>query len=141
LLVIKSLILLGNDIYLFIDANLTALYDSILKGKYEIPDYLSSGNSWFIMIECKDFIARLIVLNPKKRWSCAQLKAHSWLSDGIIFQNSDDPETENCYKRPTNEDEMDQDILDQMEHLGFEKKTTIDAVLGTLLFSFNRVKI
>ena len=29
----------------FADANLTALYESILKGKYEIPDYVSAGKS------------------------------------------------------------------------------------------------
>jgi serine/threonine protein kinase len=52
----------------FADSNLTALYDSIVKGKFTIPDKLSG--------ECKDFISRLLVSNPRKRSTAGQIKDH-----------------------------------------------------------------
>ena len=36
----------------FADSNLTALYDSILKGKYEMPEYLSAGNIFYYTLKC-----------------------------------------------------------------------------------------
>ncbi|KAJ3304524.1 Map microtubule affinity-regulating kinase [Kappamyces sp. JEL0829] len=103
----------------FADANLSALYDSILKGKYKIPDFVSA--------DCRDFISKLLVINPKKRSTLAQLYDHPWLSSTITFL---EPLSETFDPfRPKDETQMDTKVLDTMEQMGLDRKTTVQSVL------------
>ncbi|OAJ39604.1 hypothetical protein BDEG_23435 [Batrachochytrium dendrobatidis JEL423] len=105
----------------FADANLTALYESILRGKYQIPDFVSS--------DCKDFIAKLLVLNPKKRATISQMQDHSWLNDGTSFLEPTSSLPQGGF-RPKTEDQLDPFILEQLEQMGFERKAAAQAVLS-----------
>ncbi|KAI8927498.1 hypothetical protein BC831DRAFT_452162 [Entophlyctis helioformis] len=104
----------------FADANLTALYESILRGKYEVPDFVSS--------DCKDFIAKLLVLNPKKRATVSQIRDHVWLSEGTSFLEPVSNKIEGGF-RPRNEESIDAELLDQVEQMGFEKKAAAQAIV------------
>ncbi|KAH6563154.1 hypothetical protein BASA50_005312 [Batrachochytrium salamandrivorans] len=104
----------------FADANLTALYESILRGKYELPSYLSA--------ECKDFISKLLVLNPKKRATISQMRDHSWIYCGTSFLEPISNEQEGGF-RPKTEAQLDQSILDQLESMGFERKSSEQAII------------
>ncbi|KAI9203054.1 kinase-like domain-containing protein [Polychytrium aggregatum] len=102
----------------FADSNISALYESILKGKYEIPDFVSA--------ECRDFISKLLVVNPKKRYTCAQIKEHPWLTQGNAVLYSSPPPTVNI--RPKTEQDIDMEILSFMESMGFERSATISSL-------------
>ncbi|KAJ3165319.1 MAP microtubule affinity-regulating kinase 1 [Irineochytrium annulatum] len=106
----------------FADSNLTALYDAILKGSYVVPDFLSN--------ECKDLIARLLVTNPKKRYTCAQVKDHPWMTMGGSLLDSETGEGSSAPLRPKAESEVDVEILDQLEQMGFERAAATASILN-----------
>ena len=86
----------------FADSNLTALYESILKGKYVVPEFISQ--------ECRNFLGKLLVLNPKKRITVSQITEHIWVNDGTSFLEPDAGQKDAGF-RPKREDQLDQDIL------------------------------
>ncbi|KAJ3296243.1 MAP microtubule affinity-regulating kinase 1 [Borealophlyctis nickersoniae] len=107
----------------FADSNLAALYDAILKGKYEMPSFLSP--------ECQDLISKLLVVNPKKRYTCSQVRQHPWFT-------RQDPERKpepgsapslSFPRRPHNESEIDQIVLDRIEAMGFDRRLVVVSVL------------
>ena len=53
-----------NDIYI--------LMDKIIKGNYNIPEFLSD--------ECKDLIKNMLVTDPDKRITLEQIKNHKWVN-------------------------------------------------------------
>ena len=53
-----------NDIYI--------LMDKIIKGNYNIPEFLSD--------ECKDIIKNMLVTDPDKRITLEQIKNHKWVN-------------------------------------------------------------
>ena len=53
-----------NDIYI--------LMDKIIKGNYNIPEFLSD--------ECKDLIKNMLVTDPDKRITLEQIKSHRWVN-------------------------------------------------------------
>ena len=53
-----------NDIYI--------LMDKIIKGNYNIPEFLSD--------ECKDLIKNILVTDPDKRITLEQIKNHKWVN-------------------------------------------------------------
>ncbi|KAI8804419.1 kinase-like domain-containing protein [Cladochytrium replicatum] len=100
----------------FSDSNLTALYESIVKCKYDLPEYLSP--------ECKELISHLLLVNPKKRFTPAQVRDHTWLNAGtsILEDHSSGP------KRLENESDLDEELLEQIESMGFDRAATIESV-------------
>eukprot|EP00754_Rhynchopus_humris_P025434 Rhum_TRINITY_DN14945_c6_g1::Rhum_TRINITY_DN14945_c6_g1_i1::g.130917::m.130917/K08794/CAMK1; calcium/calmodulin-dependent protein kinase I len=61
----------------FFDENTPALFRAITAGKYSFPDpYWKS-----ISDEAKDFIRRLLVVNPEQRMTPEQALQHPWISD------------------------------------------------------------
>ncbi|KAJ3214569.1 hypothetical protein HDU67_001489 [Dinochytrium kinnereticum] len=105
----------------FANSNLTALYESILKGKYEVPDHVSP--------ECKDLISKLLVINPHKRYTCAQVQEHPWMTMTGSFLTSDEESEDVPKLRPQNEEELDNEILEHLEQMGFEASAAASSVL------------
>ena len=60
------------------------------------------------------------MVNPKKRANISQIKDHPWLNNGVTFLNN--LEEEEIRNKPKDESEMDLDVLDQIEQIGFEKE-------------------
>ena len=84
------------------------MYEQILSGKFEHPNYLSDN--------AKDLLDKIIEVDPKKRLNFEQIKSHPWFN--IIDKN------ELMHKGiDTNEDiiPIDEEIVQDMEKLGFNK--------------------
>lgn len=54
----------------FEDANTSRLYEKIMGGEYELPDFLSA--------DAKDLITRLLTTDPRKRYNAEQVRRHPW---------------------------------------------------------------
>jgi 5'-AMP-activated protein kinase catalytic alpha subunit len=84
------------------------MYEQILSGKFEHPNFLSDN--------AKDLLDKIIEVDPKKRLNFEEIKAHPWFN--IIDKN------ELMHKGiDTNEDiiPIDEEIVHDMEKLGFNK--------------------
>lgn len=58
----------------FDDKNMPLLHAKIKQGKVEYPNFLSP--------ECKDILARMLVVNPLQRATLAEILQHPWMSRG-----------------------------------------------------------
>ena len=85
----------------FEDADNELLYKKITEGKFKTPNYLSDC--------CKDFLYRILNVNPEKRYTIEQIKNHPWfniinprinMSEGLLL---------NVYIVP-----IDESILEEM---------------------------
>jgi hypothetical protein len=54
----------------FEDANTARLYEKIMGGEYELPEFLSP--------ESKDLIQKLLNTDPRKRYNAEQVRRHPW---------------------------------------------------------------
>ncbi|KAJ3130517.1 Map microtubule affinity-regulating kinase [Nowakowskiella sp. JEL0407] len=108
----------------FADSNLQALYDSILKCKFDLPSSVSA--------ECKDLIQHLLVINPKKRFTATQVKEHPWIVAGTSFL--DDAST--TPKKLTTENDLDPEVMEQLETMGFEHQSIVKSVLE---YQYNQI--
>ena len=84
------------------------MYEKILSGKFEHPNYLSDN--------AKDILDKIIEVDPKKRLNFEEIKSHPWFN--IIDKNDLMHKGIN-----TNEDiiPIDEEIVQNMEKLGFNK--------------------
>ena len=84
------------------------MYEQILSGKFEHPNFLSDN--------AKDLLDKIIEVDPKKRLNFEEIKSHPWFN--IIDKN------ELMHKGINpNEDiiPIDEEIVQDMEKLGFNK--------------------
>ena len=56
----------------FEDSDNEILYKKITEGKFKVPKYLSDC--------CKDFLHRILNVNPNKRYTIEQIKNHPWFN-------------------------------------------------------------
>ena len=56
----------------FEDKDNEVLYKKIKEGNFKIPDFLSEN--------AKDFLVKILNVNPKKRYTIAQIKKHPWFN-------------------------------------------------------------
>ena len=108
--IILYLMLCGN--LPFYDDDNHILYEKILSGKFETPDYLSD--------KAKDILSKLLEIDPKKRINFDDIKNHPW------FRKID--KNNLIHKVITiNEDiiPIDEDILLKMEKIGLNSKIEI----------------
>ena len=96
----------------FYDDDNQILYEKILSGKFEIPDYLSDN--------AKDILSNILEIDPKKRINFDGIKNHPWFS--IIDKNFLIHKGINI-----NEDiiPIDEDIIIKMEKMGLNNKIEI----------------
>jgi len=59
----------------FYEEELPALFDQILKGRYDFP------SPWWdnISESAKDLVRKMLTVDPKKRYSAADVLAHKWI--------------------------------------------------------------
>ena len=96
----------------FYDDDNQILYEKILSGKYDTPEYLSEN--------AKDILSKILEIEPKKRINFEEIKSHPWFSlidknylihKGIIINEDIIP--------------IDEDIIQKMEKLGMNNKVEI----------------
>jgi 5'-AMP-activated protein kinase catalytic alpha subunit len=56
----------------FEDPNTSQLYKKILKGAYEIPNYISG--------DCRNFLATVLNTDPLQRTTIGQIRQHAWFT-------------------------------------------------------------
>ncbi|KAJ3388151.1 Map microtubule affinity-regulating kinase [Entophlyctis sp. JEL0112] len=121
----------------FADSNLTALYNSILKGVYHVPDFVSTGTIdiskakgfHFPTTECRDLISKLLERNPEKRWTISQAQAHPWVTHGVITYTPTTSSTV-AKMRPRSEAELDPEIMEQIVAMGFDRHAAAASIVG-----------
>ncbi|KND03562.1 CAMK/CAMKL/MARK protein kinase [Spizellomyces punctatus DAOM BR117] len=125
----------------FAAKELKKLYDKVLSGRYDIPSYVSA--------DCQDLISKLLTLDPKERYTCAQVLQHSWMvasesrssvaDEGIATQEDSGNQlgrqqqglkAEIPHLRPRTPAELDGEILDRLEALGFDRGSAARDVLS-----------
>ncbi|KAJ3132544.1 MAP/microtubule affinity-regulating kinase 3 [Physocladia obscura] len=117
----------------FADSNLTALYNSILKGVYHVPDFVSVGNIQNDdpnYKECRDLISKLLERTPEKRWSISQIREHSWLTHGLMSRDLPTASLAVIRTRPKVEADIDMELIEQLVAMGFEKQTALGSIIG-----------
>ena len=87
----------------FEDADNEKLYKKITQGKFKTPSFLSDC--------CKDFLHRILNVNPEKRYNIEQIKNHPWfniinpkinMSEGLLLHMYIVPIDENILKEMVN---------------------------------------
>ena len=84
------------------------MYQQILSGQFELPDFLSDN--------AKDILTKIIEIDPKKRLNFQQIKEHPWFN--IIDKN------ELIHKGINIKEDIipvDEEIIQKMEKIGFNK--------------------
>ncbi|KAB5523408.1 hypothetical protein PHYPO_G00152230 [Pangasianodon hypophthalmus] len=100
-------------------ASLPALKQRVIEGHFRIPYFMSQ--------ECENLIRRMLVVDPAKRISLAQIKQHCWMKAVPIavcqsLFNPPEPER-HCQAKSYNEQ-----VLGLMQTLGIDKRRTIESL-------------
>ncbi|XP_059139873.1 serine/threonine-protein kinase SIK2-like [Physella acuta] len=98
--------------------NLQVLRDRVLSGRFRIPYFMSS--------ECEQLIRRMLVLDPTKRYSIAQIRAHRWMQIDGGYPRSAPPSPIIGYNASVGE--FNEQILRIMQSLGIDQKKTMEAL-------------
>ena len=100
----------------FNDKNNSKLYQKILSGKFNLPNYLSN--------EAKDLISKILKVNPAERIKINEIKKHPWF-------NLYNPKNNYFFGIDINKIIMpiDEEIIQDMSNFGIEPNITIDNIL------------
>ena len=100
----------------FNDKNNSKLYQKILSGKFNLPNYLSN--------EAKDLLSKLLKVNPIERIKLDEIKKHPWF-------NLYNPKNNYFYGIDINKIIMpiDEEIIIDMINLGIEPNIVIDNII------------
>ena len=100
----------------FNDKNNSKLYQKILLGKFNLPNYLSN--------EAKDLLSKLLKVNPIERIKLDEIKKHPWF-------NLYNPKNNYFYGIDINKIIMpiDEEIILDMINIGIEQNIVIDNII------------
>jgi serine/threonine protein kinase len=96
----------------FDGCSLQALRDRVLSGRFRIPYFMSS--------DCESLIRKMLVLEPNKRYSIAQIKKHRWM------QMSVPPSLPPTI--PASTTQPNEQILRLMQSLGIDSSKTRESI-------------
>jgi 5'-AMP-activated protein kinase, catalytic alpha subunit len=99
----------------FDDENIRNLFRKIKGGVYTMPSYISD--------RARDLIRRMLVVDPMKRISIADVRRHPWFTMKLPMYLSISAEQQ--MKRTHT---IDTSILDRMEQMGLDRKQTVIAI-------------
>ena len=100
----------------FNDKNNSKLYQKILSGKFNLPNYLSN--------EAKDLLSKLLKVNPIERIKLDEIKKHPWF-------NLYNPKNNYFYGIDINKIIMpiDEEIIIDMINIGIEPNIVVDNII------------
>uniref|UniRef100_H3BHP3 non-specific serine/threonine protein kinase n=1 Tax=Latimeria chalumnae TaxID=7897 RepID=H3BHP3_LATCH len=97
---------------------LPILRQRVLEGRFRIPYFMSEA-------DCEHLIRRMLVLDPSKRLTVAQIKEHKWMLVDVPVQRPIlYPQEEN----PSAIGEYNEQVLRLMHSLGIDQQKTIDSL-------------
>ena len=100
----------------FNDKNNNKLYQKILNGKFNLPNYLSN--------EAKDLLIKLLKVNPNERIKLNEIKKHPWFNLINLKKNYFFGIDTNKIIMP-----LDEDIIKEMKIFGLDTNLVIDNIL------------
>jgi len=103
-----NLYVLVTGVLPFKPTDLVNLYDKVLKGEYETPDYLSN--------DCKDLLSKMLVVDPKERITIEGIMAHPWVQDPFA-----PPLVAVVEAQAAEEEVADPAIIQEMVRVGFKE--------------------
>lgn len=99
----------------FDDENIPNLFKKIKGGIYTLPSHLSPG--------ARDLIPRLLVVDPMKRITTAEIRQHNWFQAQLPrYLAVIPPDTTQRTKK------IDEDILQEVLKMGFDKTQLIESL-------------
>lgn len=118
---------LGVLLYVFVCGELpfdgnsfNELYTHIIRAEYIMPPYLSPA--------CQDLIRHMLVPNPARRYTIAQIVSHPWVvSGGYKPPNLRTITPKMGFSAQT---PIDMEVLSKMESLGFEKSAVLRSLFN-----------
>ena len=122
----------------FEDNDNPKLYKKIIKGTFETPEFLSSN--------AVDLLHRILNVDPKKRYTIAQIKEHPWfnqinpkinMSEGLLIDNYIIPFDEEIINKMVNEYSYNEQQI--KVNLLFNKHNHITATYFLILKKFIRI--
>uniref|UniRef100_A0A672HDJ8 non-specific serine/threonine protein kinase n=1 Tax=Salarias fasciatus TaxID=181472 RepID=A0A672HDJ8_SALFA len=99
---------------------LPVLRQRVLEGRFRIP--------YFMTEDCEHLIRRMLVLDPSKRLSVAQIKEHKWMALDVPVQRPV------LYQQPLSAEgeagvgEYSEQVLRLMHSLGIDQRKTIESL-------------
>ena len=104
----------------FDGTTLQSLRSRVLNGKFRIPYFMSN--------ELEHLLRHILVVDPEKRYSIAQIKLHKWMihkDDDVIGCDNDNQ----CDNRCDNECEMDMNLIEFIaKQLNLEENKVIESL-------------
>ncbi|XP_051118778.1 SNF1-related protein kinase catalytic subunit alpha KIN10-like [Andrographis paniculata] len=99
----------------FDDENIPNLFKKIKGGIYMLPSHLSAS--------ARDLIPRMLVVDPMKRMTIPEIRAHPWFQAHLPrYLAVPPPDTSQQAKK------IDEDILQEVVKMGFERAALVDSL-------------
>ncbi|KAG8136471.1 hypothetical protein E2320_005052 [Naja naja] len=99
--------------------NLPSLRQRVLEGRFRIPYFMSQ--------DCELLIRRMLVVDPTKRITIAQIKQHKWMqADPCLQQQHSLPFSMQNYN--SNLGDYNEQVLGIMQTLGIDRQRTIESL-------------
>ncbi|KAK4477596.1 hypothetical protein RD792_016832 [Penstemon davidsonii] len=99
----------------FDDENIPNLFKKIKGGIYTLPSHLSAS--------ARDLIPRMLIVDPMKRMTIPEIRAHPWFQDRLPrYLAVPPPDTLQQAKK------IDEDILQEVIKMGFDRNTLVDSI-------------
>ena len=104
----------------FDGSTLPKLRARVIAGKFKVPFYMSPGDSF--NVDCERLIKKMLVLDPSKRATMAQLREDKWFNEGYENQPLEEPRTFELTK------EQHESILSDLEDIGMDRERTVKSL-------------
>uniref|UniRef100_A0A8C4VFY2 non-specific serine/threonine protein kinase n=1 Tax=Gopherus evgoodei TaxID=1825980 RepID=A0A8C4VFY2_9SAUR len=99
--------------------NLPTLRQRVLEGRFRIPYFMSQ--------DCETLIRRMLVVDPTKRITIAQIKQHKWMqADPSLQQQQSLPFSMQNYN--SNLGDYNEQVLGIMQTLGIDRRRTVESL-------------
>ncbi|XP_062949002.1 serine/threonine-protein kinase SIK1 [Cynocephalus volans] len=99
--------------------NLPTLRQRVLEGRFRIPFFMSQ--------DCETLIRRMLVVDPAKRITIAQIRQHRWMqADPALLQQADPAFSLHSYN--SNLGDYDEQVLGVMQTLGIDRQRTVESL-------------
>ncbi|XP_072470936.1 serine/threonine-protein kinase SIK1 [Notamacropus eugenii] len=99
--------------------NLPTLRQRVLEGRFRIPFYMSQ--------DCETLIRRMLVVDPTKRITIAQIKHHKWMLADPSFQQNP-PLSFSIQNYSSNLGDYNEQVLGIMQTLGINRQRTVESL-------------
>ncbi|XP_008069168.1 serine/threonine-protein kinase SIK1 [Carlito syrichta] len=99
--------------------NLPTLRQRVLEGRFRIPFFMSQ--------DCENLIRRMLVVDPAKRISIAQIRQHRWMRADPVLLGQAYP-TLSAHSYNSNLGDYDEQVLGIMQSLGIDRQRTVESL-------------